>query len=365
MTSTSSMAAGRVEGRLMCRQTRPDLPRFPRFGGAGRARHNGGVTRSTRALAMGCATALALAALPALAMAHGDEPPEPRLPGVLLAWSLDPLPLIGVALAAAGYLWATRRLARSGTRKPHPRWRTLSFLAGLAAIVVALSSPIEAYEGVLFSVHMVQHMLLELVAAPLLLLGAPVTLALRIASPSVRGRMLAILHGRVVALISFPLVGWLVFAGVNWGWHFSTLYDQALENAALHYVQHASFLAASLLFWWPVIGADPSRWRLPYPVRLFYLFLAMPQNSFLGVALMSAGTILYPHYLSNLRTWGPTALADQSAGGILMWVGGDLVFLTAMGAVVAAWVRHEDRRTARLDARLDADRHASESRSPS
>ncbi|HEX6128043.1 MAG TPA: cytochrome c oxidase assembly protein [Candidatus Limnocylindria bacterium] len=294
-------------------------------------------------------------ALPAVALAHGDEAPEPRLPGVLLAWSLDPLPLLSVALAAGAYLWAVGRLGAASTRSPHPRWRTLSFMGGLLTIVLALNSPIEAYEGVLFSVHMIQHMLLELVAAPLLLLGAPVTLALRVAPPSVRHRLLAILHSRVAAVLSFPLLGWLVFAGVNWGWHFSTLYDQALENAALHYFQHATFLAAALLFWWPVIGADPSRWRLQYPVRLFYLFLAMPQNSFLGVALMSASSVLYPHYLSNLRTWGPTALADQSVGGILMWVGGDIVFLAAMGAVVAAWVRHEDRRTARLDARMDAE----------
>ncbi len=296
---------------------------------------------------------LATLLLPALALAHGVEAAEPRLPGVLLAWSLDPLPLIGVATAGGAYLWAARRVAAAG-RRPHPRWRTACFGGGLAAIVVALNSPIEAYEGVLFSVHMLQHMLLELVAAPLLLLGAPATLALRAASPSVRRGLLSVLHSRAVAVISFPLFGWLLFAAVNWGWHFSALYDQALENAALHYLQHATFLGAALLFWWPVIGADPSRWRLPYPVRLFYLFLAMPQNSFLGVALMSAPAVLYPHYLTNLRAWGPTAVDDQSLGGILMWVGGDLVFLVGMAAVVAAWVRHEDRRTARLDARLDA-----------
>ena len=124
----------------------------------------------------------------------------------------------------------------------------------------------------------------------------------------------------------------MLFAGVNWGWHFSTLYDQALENPPLHYLQHATFLVAALLFWWPVVGADPGRWRLPYPVRLFYLFLAMPQNSFLGVALMSAPVVLYQHYLTNLRDWGPTAIADQNLGGILMWVFGDVVFLMAMGA---------------------------------
>jgi putative copper resistance protein D len=293
--------------------------------------------------------------LPATALAHGDAVGPPELPGVLLAWSLDPLPLAGVALAAAAYLLMERRVTRRHPRNPPPGWRRWAFLSGLLAIVLALCSPIERYEGQLFSVHMVQHMLLELIAAPLLLLGAPATLVLRAAAASVRRPLLSVLHSRVLAVLTFPLLTWLLFAAVNWGWHFSTLYDQALENDALHYLQHATFLGAGLLFWWPVIAADPGRWRLAHPVRLFYLFLAMPQNSFLGVALMSAPAVLYPHYLSNLRDWGPAPLADQNLGGIVMWVFGDLVFLAGMAAVVAAWVRHEDRRTARLDARLDAE----------
>ncbi len=224
--------------------------------------------------------------------------------------------------------------------------------------MLALTSPIEVYEGQLFSVHMVQHMLLELVAAPLLLAGAPITLALRAASPSVRRRLLTILQSRAIHLVSFPIVAWVLFAAVNWGWHFSVLYNEALENPWLHYVEHASFLAAALLFWWPVLGVDPSTWRMPHPVRLLYLFLAMPQNSFLGVALLSAGTVLYPHYVTNLRSWGPTPLDDQRLGGTLMWVGGDLAFLAAMALVLAGWMRYEDRRTARLDARLAAERAA-------
>jgi putative copper resistance protein D len=314
------------------------------------------VNRPSRRVARAVlAAAAALLTAPGGVLAHGQTAPAPKLPGVLLAWRLDPFPLAGVALAAIAYLWMAGAVSASHPANRPPPWRTAAFLGGMAAILLALVSPIEAYEGQLFSVHMVQHMLLELVAAPLLLLGAPVTLALRAASPSVRRRLLSVLHSRVVAILSFPLLAWVLFAAVNWGWHLSSLYDQALENPLLHYAQHASFLAAALLFWWPVIGADPSRWRLPYPVRLFYLFLAMPQNSFLGVALMSAPAVLYSHYLTNLRAWGPTALADQTMGGILMWVVGDVVFLLAMGCVVAAWVRHEDRRTARLDARLDAE----------
>jgi len=143
---------------------------------------------------------------------------------------------------------------------------------------------------------------------------------------------------------------------VNWGWHFSVFYDQALESVPLHYFQHATFFGAALLFWWPAIGVDPSPWRLPHPVRLLYLFLAMPQNSFLGVALLSASTVLYPHYVTNVRDWGPTPLEDQQLGGMLMWVIGDLAFLAGMAVVVLLWMRHEERRTARLDARLAAER---------
>ncbi len=292
-------------------------------------------------------------ALPSRVLAHGGPVPLPTFPAVLLEWRLEPLVLVGVAVAAVGWLLLRRRVAAAHPDHPHPRWREVSFLAGLATIAVALTSPIEAYAGELFSVHMLQHMLLELVAAPLLLLGAPATLALRAASPSVRRRLLSVLHSRVVSVLSFPVLAWVLFAAVNWGWHLSSLYNQALEVPWLHDIQHLTFLGAALLFWWPVVAADPARWRLPHPVRLFYLFLAMPQNSFLGIALMSAPPTIYPHYLTNLRDWGPTPAVDLNIGGMLMWVGGDIVFLLAMGLVVAAWVRAEDRRTAREDQRED------------
>jgi putative copper resistance protein D len=304
------------------------------------------------------ATFLLWLCVPAVALAHGEPAPAPSWPGVLLEWSLDPLAVAGVGVVAMVYWTAVRQVAVAHPANPHPRHRSWTFAAGLVAIGLALMSPIEAYEGQLFSVHMVQHMLLELVAAPLLLAGAPITLALRAATPAWRRRLLAVLQSRVIHALSFPVVAWILFAAVNWGWHFSVLYDEALENQLLHYLQHATFLGAALLFWWPVVGADPSPWRLPHPVRILYVFLAMPQNSFLGVALMSAGTVLYPHYVTNVRDWGPTPLEDQQLGGILMWVVGDVAFLAAMAVVVVMWMRHEDRRTMRLDARLASERAA-------
>jgi putative copper resistance protein D len=296
--------------------------------------------------------------MPAATLAHGATAPAPRFPDVLAAWSFDPLAVALIAVAAGAYIVAVRRVNAAHPTNRHPRLRTWCWFGGLAAIGLALLSPIEAYEGSLFSVHMVQHMLLQLVAAPLLLAGGPITLALRASTPPVRHRLLAILQSRIVHAISFPLVAWLLFAAANWGWHFSTLYNDALENAALHYLQHATLLATALLFWWPVIGVDPSPWRLPYPVRLLYLFLALPQSSFLGIAIMEAPGVLFPHYLTNVRDWGLSPLEDQQLGGIIMWTVGDLAFLIGMGIVVGLWVRQEDRRTARQDRRTEADQAA-------
>lgn len=326
--------------------------------GSRRWSQNGPMHRRLPVFAAAVLGGIVVLALPATALAHGASAPPPELPGVLLLWHFDPLAVVMIAISAAAYLWAVRRVNAAHPANPHPGRRTWLFMGGLVVIGVALLSPIEAYEGLLFSVHMVQHMLLQLVAAPLLLAGAPITLALRASSPRVRRRLLAILQSRIVHAISFPLVAWLLFAAVNWGWHFSTLYNDALENVALHYFQHVTLLGAALLFWWPVIGADPSPWRLPYPMRLFYLFLAMPQSSFLGVAIMGAPLVLFPHYVTNLRAWGPTPLEDQQIGGIIMWTVGDIAFLVGMGIVVWLWARQEDRRTARLDRRLAEERAA-------
>jgi putative copper resistance protein D len=298
------------------------------------------------------------ALMPRTVAAHGAAPPAPAFPDILLAWRADPVVIALLGLTAGAYLVAVRRVDRAHPGNRHPAHRTWLFLGGLAVIGLALLSPIEAYEGQLFSVHMAQHMLLELAAAPLLLAGGPITLALRVSRPRPRRWLLTAIHNPVARVVAFPVVAWLLFAAVNWGWHFSTLYDQALESPLLHHLQHATFLGAALLFWWPVNGADPSPWRMPYPVRLLYVFLAMPQNSFLGVALLQAGSVLYPHYLTNERAWGPSPLADQQLGGVLMWAVGDVAFLAGMVVVVWLWMRNEERRTASIDRRLAAQRAA-------
>ncbi len=299
------------------------------------------------------AAAAALLLLPAGAAAHGQAPLEPT-PAILLeGWSFMVDVWLPVILAAFVYWQARSLVNRRHPANPVPRWRLWSWLGGLGAIILALASPIEFYDTTLFSVHMVQHLLLSFVAAPLLVLAAPITLLLRASSPEARKRwILPVLHSRVVWIVSYPLVAWVLFAGVMWFSHFSPLFDAALDDFGLHRIEHALFLGSALLFWWPVIGADPSPHRMSHPARILYLALGMPLSSLLGLVIFSARTVLYEHYETLARDWGPTVLEDQAMAGGIMWAGGDGVFVLALVLAVAAWLRHEEQENKREDARL-------------
>lgn len=295
-----------------------------------------------------------LLGVPQRVLAHGVAPAPGSLLDVLLAWSLEAHVVLPLLAAALLYRWAVLRVNAAHRLNPVPRFRVWCWHLGLGVLVVALASPIATYDTTLFAVHMVQHLLLTLVAAPLLALGAPITLLLRLSSASTRQRLiLPVLHSRLLRIVSFPVITWVLFAGVMWASHFSGLYDAALDNEVVHVLEHALYLGVGLLFWWPVVGADPSPWRLAHPARIAYLFLGMPQSSFLGLAILSAPNVLYPHYASPVRDWGPTPLADQQLAGGIMWVGGDFVFLIAMILAVAVWLRAEEAEGRRSDARLD------------
>lgn len=290
------------------------------------------------------------ALLPARALAHGTGKPEPDFSTLFTAWEFDPFFVVSLALACWLYLQGVSRVNRTHPKAPFPRKRTAYFFLGIFTLVLAIMSPLAAYDGELFAVHMWQHMLITLVAAPLLLLATPITLALRASSPRIRkGLLLPILHSRAIKVVSFPVLAWLLFAFTMWFSHFSPLYNAALENIWLHRLEHGWYILAALLFWWPVAGPDPSPWRMGHPIRMLYVFLQMPQNSFLALAVYNAKNVLYPHYEGIVRNWGPSALEDQQLAGISMWVAGDLLFLMALVFVAYGWVQHEEREAKRQD----------------
>lgn len=293
--------------------------------------------------------ALAAALSPVAALAHGNAA-APRISDLWLRWEFDPLFILLTGGSLWLYLSAVRRVNRAHPKSPFPRRRVVYFVSGFAVLGFALISPPASYDTVLFSVHMWQHLLLTMVAAPLILLGAPITLALRVASPQTRRKvLLPILHSRVVKVISFPVVAWLLFAATMWLSHYSPLYDDALENAWIHRFEHILYLSAAMMFWWQAIGLDPTPWRMNHPLRVLYVFLQMPQNSFLALSIYSSSHVIYKHYETLGRTWGPSPLADQEQAGLIMWVAGDLLFLGALCFVIANWVKAEDMESKRQD----------------
>ncbi len=290
-----------------------------------------------------------------IADGHEAGAPAPQFPGTLLTIVPDPLPWLAAAIAATGYLLLVRRVKAAHPQTPVPGWRVAAWLAGIATILIALVSAIDLYAEELLTVHMVQHLLLTMVAPPLLAIGAPVTLVLRSVGPRTRRNLiLPILHSRVVHVVASPLVAWPIFTAVMWFAHFSPLYQAALEDPTLHVLEHVVFLVAGLLFWWPVVAADPIPRRLSHGARFAYLVLQMPVNAAVGLAIYWSPMVIYPHYASSDRAWGPSPLVDQQIGGLVMWAAGDLLLLAAVAMVVLAWMQADARRSRRADGRRAA-----------
>lgn len=263
-------------------------------------------------------------------------------------------PLAGILLAAAAYGIGVLRLAQRGDR-----WsvgRSAAFTAGLGVVAVATLSGLAAYDDVLFGAHMIQHMLLSMVAPVLLALGAPVTLALRTLPGRGRGWLLGLLHARLIRVLTFPLIPWLLFVGSPFALYFSGWYPASLASPVLHELVHAHFLLVGCLFFWPLVGVDPIPGRVGYPFRLLLLFATLPFHAFLGIAIMSVndsgtGLIAASHYLPLRGLQG--SVFQQQVGGGALWASGDLVGLMFLIVTVSQWMRASEREAVREDRRLD------------
>jgi putative membrane protein len=267
----------------------------------------------------------------------------PSLPSLLVShWVLSPTIVVPAIGFGALYIVAVRRLAG-----PWPARRTASFLAGVGCVVIALQSGIDAYDDRLLSVHMVQHMLLLVVAPPMLLGGRPVILALRSASPRRRASLARALHR--ARGVTAPAPALVVFTATILLTHLPAFYDATLRHPALHDAEHALYIAAGLILWSPLLDGDPvPRHRLNGLGKLAYLIVAMMPMALVGAYLNRDATLFYPLYGPPARALGISALDDQAQAGAIMWVLGGVV-MTAVGlwSAMAAMVAEERRLVAR------------------
>ncbi len=261
-------------------------------------------------------------------------------------WHVE-LPVIAAAATAiVAYALGTRAYARR-RNKPWPPLRTACFVLGAVSGVLAVASPLDAASDARFAPHMIQHLILADLTAPLLLLGAPLLLALSATPPRAARATVWVLRSRPARILAFPVVTWLGLEVVLWTIHFTSFFEAALQNGTLHALEHAAIVGAALLFWLPVIAIGPTPWvdgPLSFPLRMLYLIVAMPTSALLGFAIYSARHVLYPHYAA-------AGLADQQYAGEIMWVGGAMVLFVAFMLVGYEWSRHEQRLGERLDAR--------------
>jgi len=243
----------------------------------------------------------------------------------LTAWQFAPLVSVTLALLAGAYLSCVRMVGRRHPARPWPAGRTAAFLLGLAAIAVATQSIIGVYDDVLFSVHMIQHLLLIMVAPPLLIFGRPVTLLLHASRNPLHTRVKRVLRSRVVSGLTWPPVAVTLYAAVVAGTHLTPLMNLVLENEAVHDAEHALYLVVGYLYFLPVVGSEPLRRRLPAFGRFMLLLITMPVDTLVGLVLMLVPRELFPAYAHADRTWGPGLVTDLHHGGFIMFAGGDLV----------------------------------------
>ncbi|MFC7886710.1 cytochrome c oxidase assembly protein [Streptomyces sp. NPDC057376] len=276
-----------------------------------------------------------------------------------LAWSADPFFLIACLLGLALYGWGVVRLTRRGDK--WPVGRTVSFVAGVLSVLLMMCTKLNDYGMVMFSVHMVQHMIISMVSPILLLLGAPITLALRALPTAGRGRkglrelLLMLLHSRYMRIITHPAFTIPLFIASLYALYFTPLFDFLMGSKVGHIGMMVHFLAVGLVFFWPIMGVDPGPHRPGYVMRMLELFAGMPFHAFFGIALMMASSPMVETFRNPPASLGIDALSDQNAAGGIAWAFSEVPSVLVLLALLFQWYASEERQARRKDRAADRD----------
>jgi putative membrane protein len=255
------------------------------------------------------------------------------------AWELDPAIVITVVIAGLMYLAGASRMGR-GIRRP----QSIAFGLGWLSLVIALISPLHALGGALFSAHMLQHEILMLLAAPLILLGRPAAVFLWAFPMKWRVGMGRATRTRVLSgvwrFLSNPWFAWGSHAAALWVWHIPILFQATLKSEPVHFFQHFTFFISALLFWWVLLKGGEA--AMSYGAGVLYLFTTGVHSGVLGALLTFARLEWYPAYKDTAAAWGFTALEDQQLAGLIMWVPAGLVYMAGGLVLFAVWLKRSD-----------------------
>jgi cytochrome c oxidase assembly factor CtaG len=283
---------------------------------------------------------------------------HPLISGLLSPWEFRPEVLFPVVLMGTlyvvGWLRIRRRLQAKGrSHKLASGWRLAAYLSGLGFLLLALLSPIDVLGNQLLIMHMIQHKILVMAAAPLLWLGDPFPIMLWALPARLRHAVGGLFERdtwfrRGLTAITHPAICWLVFVFTYIGWHDPSLYDLALRVPWVHNLEHLTFFLAAMLFWWPVVNSAPHLHKpLPYWVRIIYLIAFVPPNAITGFVIANASDIIYTHYATVPHIWGFTALEDQAWGGAIMWIwSSEMMIQTAVIMLGVSFYKEKRRKTA-------------------
>jgi cytochrome c oxidase assembly factor CtaG len=252
-------------------------------------------------------------------------------------WQFAPIVTGFTVVLAAVYLWGALRVRKRHPRRPWPIGRTIMFLLGLLVIDLATQSGIGTYDDTLFWDHMIQHLMLIMVAPPLLISGQPVTLLLHASRNPLHTWAKKIVRSKPVQWITWPGLGVAAYAATIVGTHLTSFMNLVMEHDAVHQSEHVLYLVVGYLYFLPLVGREPVKWKVSYPLRLFLLFIAMPVDAFTGVVLGSYQTD--PFVPMEPRSWGPSAVNDLHQGGAVMWVGGAAIMFVVIMVTFFAWTR--------------------------